>query len=134
MLTFDAPDVHAALDAATDEELERAPFGVIRLNEANVVVYYNAWEARLANRTPAEVLGRPFFTEIAPCTNNSMVAQRFEDPAGIDAVLDYEFRHERMRPTRVRLRLLRAPTSPWRYLLVTQVPQTQVLIGAEWRI
>lgn len=133
MLTFDALDIHAALDAAADEELERATFGVIRLNEANEVVHYNAWEARLANRAPEEVLGRPFFSEIAPCTNNSMVAQRFEDPLGVDTVIDYEFRHERMRPTRVRLRLLRSPSSPWRYVLVTQAPRAQVLIGAEWR-
>ena len=50
-------------------ELDQLPFGVIKVDTTGKVLAYNAAEARLADRTPADVIGRHFFTEIAPCTN-----------------------------------------------------------------
>jgi hypothetical protein len=49
--------------------------------------------------------------------NNFMVAQRFEDEPEIDAKLDYVFTY-RMRPTPVRLRLLKRASMPHMYLVV----------------
>ena len=45
------------------------PFGVICLDAAGTIVRYNLAEARLARLDRAEVLGRHFFLEVAPCTN-----------------------------------------------------------------
>jgi photoactive yellow protein len=59
------------------EELDALPFGVIKVDKTGVVLAYNATEARLAGRTPSEVIGRHFFTEIAPCTNVPSFAERF---------------------------------------------------------
>ena len=74
-------------------------------------------DAALAGLSPARVLGRHFFTAVAPCTNNFMVAQRFETEAEIDATLDYVFTL-RMAPTPVTLRLLKRPAARYMYLLV----------------
>jgi hypothetical protein len=67
------------------------------------------------------VLGFPVFSIVAPCLNNFMVAQRFEDAFEADAALDVisDFVLTlRMRPTAVKLRLLAAPAVPLRYVLV----------------
>jgi photoactive yellow protein len=66
---------------------------------------------------PANVIGRHFFSAVAPCTNNFMVAYRFETEPALDAVTDYVFTL-RMQPTAVRLRLLKQPLRRLMYLVV----------------
>ena len=78
---------------------------------------YNTCEARAAGLSAARVLGQNFFTAVAPCTNNFMVAQRFTDEPELDATIDYVFTLK-MRPTKVKLRMLAAPSSRRQYLLV----------------
>jgi photoactive yellow protein len=59
------------------EELDALPIGAIKIDREGVVLAYNASEARLARRDPGEVIGRHFFTEVAPCTNVQEFAGRF---------------------------------------------------------
>ena len=59
------------------EELDDLPIGVIKVNREGIVVTYNASEARLARRNPADVIGKNFFTEVAPCTNVQEFAGKF---------------------------------------------------------
>jgi hypothetical protein len=71
------------------------------------------------------VLGQPLFTNVAPCLNNFMVAQRFEDAqdegCALDDTIDYVLTL-RMRPVKVTLRLLAEPGSEQRYVLVQRKP------------
>ena len=60
-------------------DLDGLPFGVIKLDRDGVVVAYNESEARLARRRPEEVIGKNFFTEVAPCTNVKEFAERFRE-------------------------------------------------------
>ena len=53
----------------SETELDLLPFGVIRLDAAGTVLAYNRAEGELAGRHPAEVVGRNFFREVAPCTS-----------------------------------------------------------------
>ena len=78
---------------------------------------YNAAEARLSGLSAARVVGRHFFTSVAPCTNNFMVAHRFETEPEIDAAIDYVFTF-RLAPLKVRLRLLRRQDAARMYLAV----------------
>lgn len=107
----------ADLNAATRETLDALPFGVIGFAADGRVTVYNAFESAGAGLRAANVLGRHLFDEVAPCMNNFMVAQRFEDEATLDATLPYVLTL-RMRPTSVRLRLLRGPDSATRFVLV----------------
>ncbi len=107
----------AELDAATAEALDLLPFGVIGLDAEGTAVAYNATESRLAGLRPERVLGRPFFLAIGVCMNNYLVAQRLADEPELDAILPYVLTF-RMRPTPVRLRLLRHPGVARRFLLI----------------
>lgn len=53
----------------SETELDDLPFGVIVLAENGTVLAYNRAESELAGRQPEDVIGRNFFTEIAPCTS-----------------------------------------------------------------
>ncbi len=115
--TFDDPDLLSALEAADEAALDRAPFGVISMTLAGVVTHYNLAESELSGLTPSRVVGRVFFTGVAPCTNNFMVAHRFQTEPELDAVIDYVFT-TRMTPTPVRLRMLRQTGRRGMYLIV----------------
>lgn len=53
----------------SERELDGLPFGVIVLAVDGTVLSYNRAESELAKREPLSVIGRNFFTEIAPCTS-----------------------------------------------------------------
>ena len=120
-MTFDTPDLLAHLAQLSADELDRLDFGVIGFDDATRVCRYNRFEASAAGLAPAGVLGQPLFTNVAPCLNNFMVAQRFEDAADDGTALDDTIAYVltlRMRPVKVALRLLAAPGVPVRYVLV----------------
>ena len=116
-IRFDQPDLVAALDAATDAALDALPFGVIGFGPDGLVTRYNSTESQGAGYSAERVMGRHLFVDVAPCINNYLVAQRFEDEVTLDAQLDYTFTF-RVRPTPVRLRLLRSPSLATRYVVV----------------
>lgn len=114
---FTDPNLLDLLEAADDAALDAAPFGVVAMTEDGDVSSYSAAESRLSGLTPSRVVGRHFFSAVAPCTNNFMVAQRFETEPALDAVVDYVFT-VRMQPTKVKLRLLKQPGRRRMYLVV----------------
>ncbi len=110
-----------ALQQLSDADLDALEFGVIGIDATGLVRRYNTWESRMAGLSPQRVLGHPLFTVVAPCMNNFMVAQRFADAATqalpLDMTIDYVLTL-RMRPVKVKLRLLSQPGEGMRYVLV----------------
>ncbi|MGI4793336.1 MAG: phosphonate transporter [Janthinobacterium lividum] len=105
------------LDGADTDFLDSLPFGVIGLSEVGLTEIYNVTEARYAGMQPQRVIGQPFFLMAGVCMNNYLIAQRFKDEEVIDATIDYILTF-RMRPTPVKLRLLKKPGLLRNYLLV----------------
>ncbi|HEX8602159.1 MAG TPA: phosphonate transporter [Pseudoduganella sp.] len=124
-LAFDQPDLAQRLAALTEEQLDEATFGIIGFDEATVVRRYNRYESQAAGLSQQSVVGQPFFTSVAPCMNNFMVAQRFDEAQADGVALDETISYVltlRMRPTKVRLRLLALPGAATRYVLVQRQP------------
>jgi photoactive yellow protein len=115
-LAFDSVTI-AALEAADDALLDGLTFGVVGLDARNITSRYNLRESQLAGLSRDSVVGQDFFMTTGICMNNFLVAQRFEDEAPLDVVLDYVLTL-RMRPTPVKLRLLKQPTIATRYVLI----------------
>jgi len=119
--TFDARGLADVLDASSQEQIDTLDFGVIGFDADAIVQRYNAFESQAAGLSPQRVIGEPLFTNVAPCLNNFLVAQRFEDAADdgseLDDTIDYVLTL-RMRPIKVKLRLLASANSGTRYVLV----------------
>ncbi|MFM0328993.1 PAS domain-containing protein [Paraburkholderia strydomiana] len=113
---FEAVQIEDLL-ALDGEHLNALPFGAIGFAPDAVVTVYNETEAKNAGLRRERVLGKHFFEEIAPCMNNFMVAQRFDDEDKLDQTIPYVLTL-RMRPTPVRLRLLKAPEHATRFVLI----------------
>ena len=120
-LSFQDPQLLMALTQASDAELDQLDFGVIGFDATGVVRAYNSYESSCAGLSVERVKGHPLFTVVAPCMNNYLVAQQFEDAAaastGLDLTLDYVLTL-RMRPVKVKLRLLADPSAALRFVLV----------------
>ena len=116
-LSFSDPGALAWLEAADDDRLDTLDFGVVGMNGDDTVVAYNDVESRISGLSRRNVVGRNFFNDVAPCTNNFMVAQRYADETTLDEIVPYVFTL-RMRPRRVRLRLLKGAGCARAYLLV----------------
>jgi photoactive yellow protein len=114
---FTDTDLLDRLEAMDDSALDALSFGVVAMSEDGAVTGYNLVESRLSGLTPANVIGRNFFSSVAPCTNNFLVANRFETEPALDAVIDYVFTF-RIKPTAVKLRLMKQPARSRMYLAV----------------
>jgi len=121
---FDDAELGVHLNELTSEELDELDFGVIGFDAAGIVRAYNRHECEAAGLGAARVLGRGLFVEVAPCMNNFMVAHRFHDArngqTALDTTIDYVLTL-RMRPTRVRLRLIAAPGAALSFVLVRRL-------------
>lgn len=117
-MTFDDVAITNMLGTLNEAALDELPFGVVGLDGENAVELYNAHEERSSGLSRDIVVGRHFFFDVAPCMNNYLVAERLLE-APLDVTLPYVLTF-RMRPTPVRLRLLRAAEAPRRWVLVAR--------------
>ncbi|MGF1454156.1 MAG: hypothetical protein ACFB6R_02130 [Alphaproteobacteria bacterium] len=116
-MEFDAPDLYDRLERSGPAEWDEAGLGLIAMNKEGDVLRYNAHESKLAGLSEATVLGRHFFTDVAPCTNNFLIASRYEEDEELDEVVDYVFT-VRMKARAVKLRMLKKADSETMYLVV----------------
>jgi photoactive yellow protein len=85
------------LDTLSREELDELPVGIIQLDRDGTVLQYNATESSLARFSRSDVVGRNFFTQIAPCTAVRDFQGRFEQGVArqeLDTTFGYRFRFE----------------------------------------
>lgn len=94
-------------------DVDALPFGFIALSPDGTVRKYNRYEADLARKDPADVLGKNFFQEIAPCTQVQEFEGRFRDFAagdGAEPTLSFDFEFAFRHGTqKVRIGFVRTP-------------------------
>jgi photoactive yellow protein len=125
LIDFDEAAIAMRLATFTAVDMDTLEFGVIGFDADTLVRVYNTLESRLAGLAPAGVIGQPLFAVVAQCMNNFLVAQRFEDAARdgtqLDATIDYVLTL-RMRPIKVKLRLVAMPGHALRFVLIHRAP------------
>ena len=109
-IEFGQESIENELARLTPEQIDGLTFGAIQLNAAGKVLGYNAMESSITGRSKQAVIGRNFFTEIAPCCNKPAFRGVFD--AGVragdlNARFDYTFDYK-MNPTRVRINMKKA--------------------------
>ncbi len=118
--SFDDSFDLSSLDNYDDAQLDDLPFGVICLDDRGTILKYNLAEARLARLDRSGVLGKDFFTQIAPCTATPDFEGRFRqftasrDPRiSFSYVFDFKFGAQQ-----VQVEIVRAATSRIRRFFV----------------
>ncbi|MCS7205556.1 MAG: PAS domain-containing protein [Leptospiraceae bacterium] len=97
------------IDFMNKSELEDTSFGIIELDDKGRVIFFNNTESKLTGVSKEEAVGKNFFTEVAPCTNNFIFKGTFENGVQkneLNHLFPYTFTY-RMAPTHVKVHLYR---------------------------
>jgi photoactive yellow protein len=87
-------ELPAEIGNMNDGELDALPFGAIQLDPIGVVVSYNRYESELSRRPKAQVIGKNFFADVAPCTRVKKFHGAFEEGVArkqLNEVFDFTF-------------------------------------------
>lgn len=120
---FGKTDVENVLAKMNDTQLNKLAFGAIELDATGKILKYNAVEGAITGRDPKAVIGKSFFTEVAPCTNRPEFKGVFD--AGVrsqnlNTMFEYMFDHQ-MKPTKVKIHMKRAISGDTYWVFVKRV-------------
>lgn len=107
-LSYDSVDLAEVLPRIPRKGRDRMQFGIIELDYAGIIVAYNMGEAKMSGRNARDMIGKNFFSDIAPCTQTPDFYGRFKagvQKGSMSARFDFIFAHE-MEPTAVRVTMM----------------------------
>lgn len=112
--SFNDPSLPEWLDSQSDDAYDTLGFGLVKMDYTGTITAYNIALSSLAGVSKENALGKNFFTQVAPCTNNFMVAEKYQN-AVLDETIPYMFTYI-TKPTPVELRLIKGKNGS-QYLL-----------------
>lgn len=110
MIEFGKSDIANILSKMNSDDIDRLAFGAIQLDGSGKILQYNAAEGGITGRDPRSVIGKNFFTEVAPCTNRKEFRGAFDDGVkngDLNTMFEYVFDYK-MQPTRVKVHMKKA--------------------------
>lgn len=122
-VAFGKTDVENVLSKMNDAQFNKLAFGAVELDAAGCILKYNAVEGAITGRDPKAVIGKNFFTDVAPCTNRPEFKGVFD--AGVrnndlNSMFEYVFDHQ-MKPTKVKIHMKRAISGGTYWIFVKRV-------------
>lgn len=108
------------LEKLSQAQLDSLAFGVIQIDDQGIVKSYNKYESELGNTPIPEALGKNFFTQVAPCTNNRLIFGKFKDGVAanqLDCEVNYVFTYK-IKPVNVTIQMYRDNLSKTNWILV----------------
>ncbi|HEV7458077.1 MAG TPA: photoactive yellow protein [Roseococcus sp.] len=110
IIAFGTTDIDNALARMSATEIDKLAFGAVELDRTGRIIRYNAREGQITGRDPKSVIGRNFFTEVAPCTNTPTFKGKFDEgvtTGNLNALFEYVFNYN-MAPTKVKVHMKKA--------------------------
>lgn len=123
MIRFGSDDIDNTLANMDKKQLDDVAFGAIQLDSKGTILKYNEAEGEITGRNPASVIGKNFFTDVAPCTNNSEFKGRFDagvKSGNLNTMFEYIFDYE-MKPTSVKVHMKKALTGDSYWVFVKRL-------------
>ena len=110
LVGFNRTDIDNVLNRMAEKDIDKLAFGAIELDRNGTVLRYNAAEGAITGRNPAQVIGKNFFRDVAPCTSKPAFKGVFD--AGVrgdnlNTLFEYVFDYE-MKPTKVKVHMKKA--------------------------
>ncbi|HYC03193.1 MAG TPA: photoactive yellow protein [Azospirillaceae bacterium] len=110
LVEFGKANIENAMATMSAKEIDSLAFGAVQMDGTGKIMQYNAAEGDITGRDPKAVIGKNFFTEVAPCTNTPAFKGAFD--AGVKAgnlntMIEYTFDYN-MKPTKVKVHMKKA--------------------------
>lgn len=110
VIAFGKSDIDNVLSKLSNVEIDRLAFGAVQIDAGGKILKFNAAEATITGRNAASVIGKNFFTEVAPCTNTPNFKGVFDagvKSGDLNALFEYVFDYN-MAPTKVKIHMKKA--------------------------
>ena len=123
IVQFDQDDVANVLSRLDDKQIDGLAFGAIQLDRDGKILSYSQREASITGRDPKAVIGKNFFSDVAPCTRRPEFLGRFQEgvrTGKLSVVFDYVFDYK-MNPTKVRVHMKNALVGDSYWVLVKRL-------------
>lgn len=123
LVGFNKPDIDNVLNRMAEKDIDKLAFGAIELDSKGVVLRYNAAEGAITGRSPAAVIGKNFFRDVAPCTSKPAFKGVFD--AGVaqnnlNTMFEYVFDYQ-MKPTKVKVHMKKALSGGTFWIFVKRI-------------
>ncbi len=122
VIKFGSDDLENRL--ATDpSRAELLPFGAILVNQQGDVMRYNHVESGISDRHAADVVGKNFFNDVAPCAKGQIFYNHFFRAVAdgeVNTMFDYQFDYK-MQATNVRIHMKSADASRGIWIFIKRV-------------
>ncbi|MFW6362647.1 MAG: photoactive yellow protein [Spirochaeta sp.] len=123
VIKFGSEDIGNVMAKSSDKEIDDLAFGAIKLDKNGRILTYNQAEGAITGRNPNEVIGKNFFTEVAPCTNQPDFYGKFKEGVANDnlnTMFEYVFDYQ-MTPTKVKVHMIKAQMGDGYYIFVKRI-------------
>jgi photoactive yellow protein len=110
LVGFTKADIDNVLNRMAEKDIDKLAFGAVELDKNGTVLRYNAAEGAITGRSPAAVIGKNFFREVAPCTSKPAFKGVFDAGVRIgdlNTMFEYVFDYQ-MKPTKVKVHMKKA--------------------------
>ena len=109
-VVFGSADIENTMAKLSGKQIDNLAFGAIQLDASGKILQYNVVEGQITGRDPGAVVGKNFFTAVAPCTNTPQFKGVFDKgvkSGALNSVFEYLFDYN-MTPTKVRVHMKKA--------------------------
>ena len=123
VVSFGSDDIENTLSKMSSSDVDQLAFGAIQLDAKGTILSYNATEGAITGRDPKEVIGKNFFTEVAPCTNRPEFNGKFQEGVAsgdLNTIFEYVFDYK-MQPTKVKVHMKKALSGDSYYIFVKRL-------------
>ncbi len=110
IVAFGKADIANVLAKMSTQDIDQLAFGAVQLDAGGKVLTYNSAEAGITGRKAADVIGKNFFRDVAPCTNSSAFRGVFDagvKSGDLNTMFEYVFDYN-MAPTKVKIHMKKA--------------------------
>ena len=107
---FGKADIANVIGRMSEQQIDNLAFGAIQLDATGRILTFNLAEGTMTGRDPRSVIGKNFFTEVAPCTSTPAFEGVFREGVkndNLNTIFEYVFDYE-MTPTKVKVHMKRA--------------------------
>lgn len=112
MLPFVPENILSSITHLSPLMADKLAFGVVKVEDDGTIILYNKYNYdHFADFKGVNVVGKNYFTEVAPCSNNFIFSGRFKRglaSGDLNTLFDYVFTYK-LTPTKVRVHLYRDP-------------------------
>jgi photoactive yellow protein len=123
LVGFGKSDIENVLNKLNSAEIDELAFGAIQLDATGKILQYNSTEGAITGRDPKAVIGKNFFTEVAPCTNTAIFKGAFDKgvkEGSLSALFEYTFDYN-MKPTKVKVHMKKALVGDTYWVFVKRI-------------